>query len=234
MITPERLSAWADGFAERHGLNRASFFFQPGMEDEQYETALRSLQQIPPRFANAIVDDPAMEKWVAEILRRAGRESAGKRVMPAVTTGPSPLLLGVTGCGKTYQAYGAVRAIAAFGVQAGWQRITAPDLNARLRPRHGVDPEAEFQSIVRTRLLIVDDLGAAKNSEWVEKDVNYRLVNTRYDMELPTIFTSNLPPTAPRTEPSLTSELGDRVVSRLNEMTIPIVLDGDDRRGRVA
>ena len=45
---------------------------------------------------------------------------------------------------------------------------------------------------VTTSASFVDDLGAAKPSEWTE-EINYRLVNHRYEHMLPTIFTSNVP-----------------------------------------
>lgn len=222
MAPTDDLNDWADSFAGRHGLVRAGFYFQDGMEIEQTEGALKALTRIPPRYANAFVDDPDVENWLADILKQAAEDSIG-RAMPSVRSGPSLLILGATGTGKTHQAYGAIRGIAAFGVRSMWQGIAAADLYAKLRPRHGVDSEAEFRSIADAPLLIVDDLGAAKTSEWVE-EVNYRLVNHRYESMLPTLFTSNVRPR------ELTEKLGERVASRLIEMTRRIALKGEDRR----
>ena len=39
-------------------------------------------------------------------------------------------------------------------------------------------------------LLVLDDLGAEKTSEWVEETMNL-IVNTRYNERRPTMFTSN-------------------------------------------
>src|SRR5690606_7391206 len=99
----------------------------------------------------------------------------------------------------------------------------AADLYARLRPRHGIDSETEFRAIADAPLLMVDDLGAAKTSEWVE-EVNYRLINWRYDRVLPTVFTSNVLPK------ELKVALGERVASRLVEMADRVTLKGEDRR----
>ena len=49
-------------------------------------------------------------------------------------------------------------------------------------------------------LLVLDDLGAEKTSEWVEETLNL-IVNTRYNERRATIFTSNYPDLAARREP---------------------------------
>ena len=92
-----------------------------------------------------------------------------------------------------------------------------------MRPRHGVDSETEFRAAADAGLLVLDDLGVSKNSEWVE-EVNYRLVNHRYENTLPTLFTSNVRPR------DLAEALGERVASRLTEMTGRVILKGADRR----
>jgi DNA replication protein DnaC len=142
----------------------------------------------------------------------------------------SLLILGPTGVGKTHIAYSAIRLLAARGIPVKWEALTAPDLYARLRPRDGVDSEGEFRQVADCELLMLDDLGAAKASEWTE-EVNYRLVNYRYDRALPMLLTSNLPRTADKGKPSLTLALGDRVMSRIAGMVgEPVVLRGTDRR----
>ena len=179
-------------------------------------------ERVPPRFATAAVTDPRVSDWVAVITAQA---RAGSRVpgVDFVTGGPSLLLAGPVGTGKTYQAYGAVRALAAASVRAQWVLITAADLYGALRPRAGIDSEAEFRRIASARLLVLDDLGSAKGSEWTE-EVDYRLVNDRYERQAATIFTTNLLPG------ELPGRLGRRVASRLNEMCTMVPLTGRDRR----
>jgi DNA replication protein DnaC len=143
----------------------------------------------------------------------------------------SVLILGPTGVGKTYLAYGAIRDLAARGVSVKWLALTAPDMYARLRPRDGIDGEGEFQTIATAEMLLLDDLGAAKATEWTE-EVNYRLVNYRYDRGLPMLITSNLPAVAADGRPSLKASLGERVMSRLTEMCQYVILRGPDRRLR--
>lgn len=176
---------------------------------------------IPPRYRDAVADHPAVLRWVAEVADQAQAPSRGARRQ--VTTGPSLLLAGVVGAGKTHQAYGAVRALAASGVGVRWQATTAADLYAELRPRPGRDCEQELTRVARCPLLILDDLGAAKASEWVE-EVTYRLINRRYNHMLPTLITTNL------AIADLRAYLGDRVASRLAQMTTRVQFDAVDRR----
>ncbi|MEV8610213.1 ATP-binding protein [Amycolatopsis sp. NPDC051373] len=185
---------------------------------ENHERNQKSAQRVPRRYQDAVATVPELRAWATILISRAGVTSTG-----VIPDGPSVLMLGRTGTGKTYQAYGAIRALLASGAGFSWELVTAPDLYARMRPRHGIDSESGFVSYARSKVLVVDDLGAAKNSEWIE-EVNYRLINYRYDHELPTLFTSNVPPK------DLTVALGDRVASRLIEMCERVSLKGDDRR----
>ena len=67
-------------------------------------------------------------------------------------------------------------------------------------------------------LLVLDDLGAEKTSEWVEETMNL-IVNTRYNERRLTIFTSNYEDIPDDTDPnSLLFRIGFRMRSRLHEM----------------
>ena len=79
-------------------------------------------------------------------------------------------------------------------------------------------------------LLVLDDLGAEKTSEWVEETMNL-IVNTRYNERRLTIFTSNYEDIPDDTDPnSLLFRIGFRMRSRLHEMCEFLVLDGADYR----
>jgi DNA replication protein DnaC len=164
-------------------------------------------RRIPPRFRDATASHPDVFAWCEEFS-------------PASS---SLLILGPTGTGKTHQAFGAIRTLAARGVTPGWHASTAPGLFAGLRPREGTDAEGEYRKIADVPLLLLDDLGAAKGSEWTE-EILYRLVNDRYEAMLPGLFTSNVP------APQLRDVLGARVASRLAEMCQQVALRGPDRR----
>lgn len=239
MTTPDT-NAWLDGFRARHNLTMPLGADEHLIAERAEKAAVYAEKNIPPRFADALPTIPEVEAWVASVIRAAVTESQarGQRIA-TIQSGPSLLLLGPTGVGKTHEAYGAMRAISLFGVHARWLVISAADLYARLRPRHGVDSEAEFAVISGADALAVDDIGAAKNTDWVE-EVNFRLVNRRYELALPTLFTSNLPAKTrtvrstedkpPVTVRGLDAVLGERVISRLREMTRRVSVKGEDRR----
>ncbi|WP_413761245.1 ATP-binding protein [Streptomyces sp. MMBL 11-3] len=172
-------------------------------------------RRIPARYRGALADHPQITTWATQIAR-AGRP--GPVGAPGICEGGSLLIVGPTGTGKTHQAYGAIRTLLHRGVRLRWEATASADLHARLRSRTGHDSEHELQTLARCPLLLLDDLGAAKTSEWTE-ELTYRLINHRYEQLLPTL---------PITE--LRTTLGDRVTSRLAEMTERIILTGPDRR----
>ncbi|MEV7680611.1 ATP-binding protein [Streptomyces sp. NPDC088341] len=218
---PQRVGLLADrlnGILVNRGIDPAvTALGEPSAEPV---TALELADaRIPARYRRAMADHSQVTAW-ADQVARAGRPGPGG---PGIAEGPSLLIAGPTGTGKTHQAYGAIRALLARGVRLRWEATTTADLYARLRPRAGHDAERELQTLARSPLLFLDDLGAAKTSEWTE-ELTYRLINRRYEHLRPTLITTNLPTAELRTT------LGDRVASRLAEMTERVILTGPDRR----
>ena len=79
-------------------------------------------------------------------------------------------------------------------------------------------------------LLVLDDLGAEKTSEWVDETMNL-IVNTRYNERRLTIFSSNYLDIPDDTDPnSLLFRIGFRMRSRLHEMCEFVEMDGADYR----
>jgi DNA replication protein DnaC len=200
---------------------------EPYQGDDEYhiEEAIRvgrmSLKDVPVRYADAVATVPEIQAYVRSLIE--GSRLRQQMVGSAISQGRSLLLVGPTGTGKSYQAYGVVRALAVSGARCNWLFTSAADMYGRLRPRPGVDSEQEFERYSRVGFLVLDDLGAAKGSEWTE-EINYRLINHRYEREKPTLVTSNVPPK------QLGAALGERVASRLVEMADRVSLSGPDRR----
>ncbi len=84
-------------------------------------------------------------------------------------------------------------------------------------------PEEELTDSNERRLLILDDIGAEKATDFVAETL-YRIINFRYNHMLPTIFTSNLP------VGELADKIGERSASRIVEMCDLHELTGADRR----
>ena len=114
---------------------------------------------------------------------------------------------------------------------------TAADILDAMRPRRDDagkpdDMAAEYalRSLQTVDLLLLDDLGAEKQTDWAAERL-YLVINGRYERELPTIVTSNL------TIDQMTAmhpEMGARIVSRLLESYELIPLLGDDLRRMTA
>jgi DNA replication protein DnaC len=87
-----------------------------------------------------------------------------------------------------------------------------------------------LRPVMSADLLVLDDLGAEKTSEWVEETMNL-IVNTRYNERRLTVFTSNYADIPDDTDPnSLVFRIGHRMRSRLHEMCEFEALDGADYR----
>lgn len=187
---------------------------------ENRNRASETMERVPVMYRDAMVTDRGMRAWTVELIRNA---CDLQHRSPAVRAGTGVRLLGTPGVGKTHQAYGMLRAMLVSGVRCSWIAIPAPDLYSKLKPQPGVNSEAEYERFAKVSLLVLDDLGTAKPTEWNE-EVNYRLFNYRSEWQKPTVVTSNL------SMPELGHRLGERVKSRLAGMTIQVTMEGPDRR----
>lgn len=103
---------------------------------------------------------------------------------------------------------------------------TTPKLFDELRA--GFD-DGSFTALLRrcqnVSLLILDDLGAEKPTDWVLERL-YAIVNHRYEREMPIWATTNL------TAPQLSAAIGERVWSRLQEGALMLAATGANLRER--
>ena len=87
-----------------------------------------------------------------------------------------------------------------------------------------------LKPVVDADMLVLDDLGAEKTSEWVQETLGL-VVNTRYNAKRATIFTSNLVDSPDNTDPQgFIFQLGARTRSRLMEMCDWVEIQGADVR----
>jgi DNA replication protein DnaC len=196
----------------------------PHWIEDNRRAAEKSLARVPVRYATATVSHPEVAAWVRSLVDAAVRDA--RAFNPKVQRGPSLLLLGPVGTGKTHQVYGAIRELVQIGVSCSWLVTTAADLYAELRPDRNRGDQA-FDRFASVPLLVLDDLGAHKGTEWTAEQT-FRLINHRYEQHLATVVTSNL------SAPELRARVGDRVTSRLVEMCRQVGLKGSDRRRQQA
>lgn len=132
------------------------------------------------------------------------------------------LLLGKVGRGKSAIA-------GALAVEAGapvytqfWPVIDLlNECKAEMDQRSDRSPV--LYRIAQRRLLVLDDVGSERTSDWTV-GVLTQVIAAAYDDRRLLVVTSNLTPD------QLAAHLGQRTVSRLNEMTELVVVDGPDRR----
>lgn len=173
---------------------------------------------VPPRFSAPVDLPDAVAEWVAKGEKAEGLYLAGQ-----------------VGTGKTHAAWEAVRrwclrtrTLPTTGRESSYGPSTPSviftrmtDLLDDLRP--GDDSRQRIRDCQTTRLLVIDDLGAEKSSEWTQERF-YSVVDHRYANCLPLIVTGNLPPS------KLAEQTGDRAASRLAEMCTVVPMTGADRR----
>lgn len=181
----------------------------------------RAKENVPPKYATATVTHPQVDQWITELVAGAVRDMHDG--YPVVRTGPSLVLAGKAGRGKSWQAWGALRALSGAGVFSRWQSVTATGLFASMRPRHGVDTEEVFEGYATASVLVVDDVGATKDTAWTD-EVFDRLINARYEWIRPTLITTNVAPG------EFGEKFGERVTSRLIEMATVVPFTGPDLR----
>jgi len=194
------------GHPEYHRRQRATVALS------RWETAA------PYRYRSAEATHPQVTEWADRAARNI--RDAGFLVL----TGP-------IGTGKTHQAYGALRRIAESGpARFSMIATTAPDMYGRLRPG-GSEQGAEYElrRLCRIPLLLLDDLGTEKLSEFTE-EATYRLINDRYNECLPLVITTNYQIRSADGTPDLATRLGERLASRLRQAATVVHLDGPDRR----
>ena len=136
-----------------------------------------------------------------------------------------------TGCGKTSWACKIMshyfRKIAfSTGLENEGLYIFLPTFLEDLRDNYdNKDPDFEqvLSMVKNCKLLIIDDIGAERVTEWVRERM-VSIINTRSSNGLCTIYTSNLSPE------ELTEELGDRIASRVLGSSKVIEISGGDWR----
>lgn len=211
---------------ERDGVRRVS-----RCECWRGEVTTRQLAEtrIPRRYQHC---DFSNFRDYNESLRRArARAQALADDFPVVERGL--FLEGPPGVGKTHLAVAVLRhVVAARGARALF--YDTRDLLRVIRSTY--DPvvrttELEvLRPVMTADLLVLDDLGAEKTSEWVEETLNL-IVNTRYNDRRTTVFTSNYEDRPDDTDPNtLLCRIGFRMRSRLHEMCDFLELDGADFR----
>ncbi|MBV9436188.1 MAG: ATP-binding protein [Acidobacteria bacterium] len=201
--------------------------------------------RIPARYEHCTLsnfdsDFPGANRSLAAALFQANRFV---EEYPVETTGL--MLLGPIGVGKTHLAVGVLRELV-LQKNASCLFYDYRELLKEIQNSYNATVQTTELEILKpvfeTEVLVLDELGAVKPTEWVWDTVSH-ILNTRYNDKRTTIITTNfddLPPGRGRTplertsrEDTLGDRIGERMRSRLREMCRVIEMQGSDFRQNI-
>jgi DNA replication protein DnaC len=180
----------------------------------------------------------------------AAKFLAGRFVEEYPTDKTGLLFVGSVGVGKTHLAVGILKAlIRDKGVPCLF--CDYRELLKSIQNSYNSSVPATEMDILRpvfdAEVLVLDELGAVRSTEWVFDTVNY-ILNNRYNDNKTTVITTNFPdkPEQGRVEDgnslsyssaekaarreTLGDRIGERMRSRLHEMCKKVEMEGDDYR----
>ena len=145
------------------------------------------------------------------------------------------LLMGTCGVGKTHLSVSILKALLEKNIPCLFYDFR--DLLKEIQDSWNAQTQTSemdiLASVYEAEVLVLDELGASKPTEWV-KDTMTHVINKRYNDRKVTIFTSNyLDAKANPYDETLTERVGARLRSRLHEMCKVITMTGDDYRKTV-
>lgn len=218
---------------------------------EQRVARLLHRASIPARYEHCSLDSYEPHYHGADRSLAAAHLMARRFVdgYPVTTDGHGLLLTGSVGVGKTHLAVGILHALI---VEKGVHGLFCDYRELLKEIQHSYNAQVAttemeiLQPVFDAEVLVLDELGASKPTEWVWDTVAL-VLNTRYNDKRTTLITtnySNLPEarTMSRNTPlkdklertvsdeSLGDRIGERMRSRLAEMCVVVEMGGGDFR----
>jgi DNA replication protein DnaC len=202
---------------------------------------------IPKRYEHCTLENyetgfPSSHRTLSAAHLRARKFVEG---YPLETVGTGLLLTGSIGVGKTHLAVGILQALVAergaTGLFYDYRDLLKQiqnSYNAQVR-----QTELEILApVFEAEVLVLDELGASKPTDWVWDTVAH-ILNTRYNDRRTTIITTNYSNAGPlgtetgvrasMREETLGDRIGERMRSRLQEMCVVVEMQGEDFRQKV-
>lgn len=211
--------------------------------------------RIPERYAHCSLENfdtsfRSADVSLAKALMATRKFAAG---FPLETDGRGLLFTGSIGAGKTHLVVGLLRELieqrGATGIFCDYRDLLKQIQNS-YNP-HVATTELEIlRPVFDAEVLVLDELGAVKPTDWAWDTVAH-ILNTRYNDKRTTLLTTNYPnqpsallqpqaftgdrnvATRAMREETLGDRIGERMLSRLQEMCITVSMHGDDFRQTV-
>jgi DNA replication protein DnaC len=207
--------------------------------------------KIPTRYEHCELSTFKCDPENPEDAKLGGaRLAAGRFVEEYPVEKTGLLFVGTVGVGKTHLAVGIIKAL----IRDKGVPCLFCDYRELLKSiQHSYNPSVQatemeiLRPVFDAEVLVLDELGAVRSTEWVFDTVNY-ILNSRYNDNKTTIITTNFPDKpeqenlddsvsisqtaaarAARRE-TLGDRIGERMRSRLHEMCKKVDIDGRDYR----
>ncbi|MGC1107144.1 MAG: ATP-binding protein [Candidatus Acidiferrales bacterium] len=156
------------------------------------------------------------------------------------------MLMGPCGVGKTHLAVAALEEIILRGHSGLFYdyRELLKQIQDSYNPDSNSTEMGVLEPVLKTEVLLLDDLGSSKPSLWALETVGH-ILNTRYNEHRVTVLTTNFLDTPPgplpriaggravQTEDTLTDRVGARIRSRLYEMCRTVEICAPDYRKEI-
>jgi len=222
---------------------------------EQRTRRLLDRAQIPRRYEHCTLDSYESGFGGAHRTLGAAHLRARKFVetYPLDSVGTGLLLTGSIGVGKTHLAVGILQALVAergaTGLFYDYRDLLKQVQNSYNRQVNETELEI-LKPVFDAEVLVLDELGASKPTDWVWDTVAH-ILNTRYNDRRTTIITTNYANAGPLgteagdgfgagrgaraavREETLGDRIGERMRSRLQEMCVVVEMQGEDFRQKV-
>jgi DNA replication protein DnaC len=145
------------------------------------------------------------------------------------------LFMGPCGVGKTHLGVAILRALIEKGVDCLFYdfRELLKAIQASYNPVSQTTELQVLTPVLETEVLLLDDLGAGKPSEWVLETVAH-ILNSRYNDKRVTLLTTNYLDTPEKpNDYKLADRISERMRSRLYEMCRVVEMQAPDFRQQV-
>ena len=228
-------------------------------DGEQYATAcgcqtqrraLANLERarIPRRYEHCTLDNyetsfPSSHRSLLKAHLAAKKFVEG---YPIETDGSGLLITGNIGVGKTHLAVGILQSLimerGATGLFYDYRELLK-EVQHSYNPKVSATELEILKPVFDAEILLLDELGASKPTDWVWDTVAH-ILNTRYNDKRTTIITTNYANQAPlgaeastprnvMRDETLGDRIGERMRSRLQEMCVIVEMQGEDFRQKI-